>query len=155
MTKIRINESFEHVAGDTTIRVQAETLELDLDPMRLAAGVARALRDEIAAGIRGITVGAAPATIKRRLRQAISSTRLFNATGRLVDLLELVADQAGKVYAVTVPADHFDATFPPDRRAQVLQRLHELVPALRAPFDVPSIRHALEAAAAAMIRKVR
>lgn len=155
MTKIRINESFESAVGDTTIRVQAETLELDLDPMRLGAAVARAIRDEVAAGIRAITRAAAPATIKKRIRQGIASTHLFNATGRLVALLELVADQAAKRYAVTVPADHFDATFPADRRAAVLELLHELVPALRAPFDVPRIRQALEQAIASIVTKAR
>jgi hypothetical protein len=101
--------------------ISATPMTVDFDEQRLAAEVAPSLRDEIEAGIRGITKKAKPSTLKRS--KARRSPTLFNATGHLASSLGLAQD--GDAVAITAPGDRLQ-----DEKAVLLERLRELVPVL-------------------------
>lgn len=155
MTKVRIGQSFEARGAHSSVSCTAEGIEVELDEMTLAQRPARALLEAIVTGIRAISEAAAPATLKRRARAGITGSRLFNASGRLAELLGLRADTASKSYDITAPPDRLDLHTFGGELGKVIERLRELVPALRAPLDVPAFKNALEQTVTAMFRKVR
>jgi hypothetical protein len=135
------------------LNVRFETVTIDLDPEQFKP-LAESILEAIRTGIRSIGTQASRATIKKRLREGIASTTLFNASGRLVDALGLVVNRLGEwgmEWGVTIPADHFGPTFTAGAAERALERLRDLVVALRDPFEIPAVQKALELAVEAMI----
>lgn len=153
MTTVRINESFAAKAEHSSVTVQAETLEVELDESKLGRGPARALRDAVAAGIKGITELANKATIAARRRHGSASTRLFNDSGHLANAIELREDR-DHTFEIAAPADRFASSRFPEI-AELIAKLRELVPALRGPLDVASVRAAIEQSVRDMIKRIR
>ena len=95
------------------ISVKSEALTVDLDPAKLAAPVAEAIKEEIAAGIRGIS------------EKGRSGRRLFNNTGHLAS--DLSISSAGAELHIAAPPDRLQAA------GVLFSRLVELVPVLSDP----------------------
>jgi len=147
MPKVTINESFSARGEHTSVEVKAETVTVDLDERALGAEPARALKDAIARGIRGITELATRATLRRRKAEhpPSSGTRLFNDTGRLASGLTVDVASDG-TWNIAAPPDRLDPSKFRDLGAfeRMRQRLFELVPALRDPGLVPQVRTSIE-----------
>lgn len=166
--RIRINEPRTVRAGRFEINVRSRPLEFNLDPIAIAEGPARALRDAIAAGIRAITQSVAPATLRYRAeaRRALArgagwalerfgrsgapdGDRLFQGSGELAAHLEVRG--SGDGFQIVAPSDRLDA--PGTTAAALLERLAELVPALRDPFSNETLRAAIAEAWASVLAR--
>jgi hypothetical protein len=148
MTRIVLNESYTVRGEHTTVTVTGQPLEVTLDPAALGEGPATAIRDAIAAGIRGISERASKATIARRKAAGVSGDRLFNASGHLV--AALATEREGEDWNVTAPADRLDEA----RIPGITQRLADLVDAIRDPLAQRAVRDAIERTAGALVRKL-
>ena len=116
--------------------ITTETLDHDgLDNVKLAAPVANAIRDAIAAGIQGITAMARD-----------GKHRQFNRTGALVAGLHV--EQDGDAFAVLPPDDHFQGP----TADVLLARLVELVPVIADPTTSPRVQKALEVSSAQVVK---
>ena len=171
MAKIRLNEPRSVRAGGVSIETTGDVIELDTS-VDLVSGAATALRDAIAAGIRGISASVSPATLvyrekaKRAFergaawavarygggREPGSSSRLFNDSGELAAGIGVTVGPDGA--SVTVPADRL-GDLPGAPPGSTLERLRTLVPALAAPLDVPGVREAIAAAWARLVTLTR
>jgi len=104
--KTTIDETAKYGDKAASITVTADALEIDLDPATLGELPARAIAKEIGDGIRSCDVQASPATIARRKARGISSTRKWNATGKLA--ASVAASLEGTGYAITVSGDRLE-----------------------------------------------
>lgn len=170
-TRITINESFEARGTHSSVTVRAEPVEHVFDEDELGRGPSHAIAKAIREGIRAITQQASASTIARRqaavkaLARGASwaveryrgqpptgSTRLFNDSGRLADLV--VALVSGE-WRIAAPAARLDPTQVDGGSMTVehmLERLRELVPVLRDPLGDRSVREAIAATARDIIR---
>lgn len=171
MSKLTIDETHTTNGRHASVEVKADPLEHELDEVELGRGPAHAIRDAIAAGIKGIREKASAATIRKREqaraalargeawaveryagRQPGQSDRLFNDSGALADLR--VVEQ-GKEWVIATPPNR-DTTAPRGfdggAFAAMMRRLVELVPALRDPTGDPRVRAAIEEAARRVVR---
>lgn len=145
--KITINAPPSVRAGRFRVEIESEPITHDFDEAALGEGPARAIAAAIAEGIRAITEPAAAATIRARRAAGILSTRLFNATGKLARGIDAIA--RGEAWSINAPADRLGG----DREgAELLERLRELVGALRDPLGEPRVRAAIEASLERMIQ---
>jgi len=151
--KLTLNESRVHQAGRLRVEVTAEPIVHDFDARALGEGPARAIADAIRAGIRVIATAAAPATLRRRRAEGVTTTGLFNATGHLAR--DLTAAWRGDEWAIDAPADRLvaGAGRDADALARMLERLAELVPVLHDPIAAPGVRAAIEATLARLIQR--
>lgn len=100
--KLRIDESTTVKQGSATITVQAEPIEIEVDPLELGKKPAEALARAIARGIQSAPQ-ASPGTLRQRRAKGISGTQKWNATGHLAASIR--AERDGNGYAVVAPAD--------------------------------------------------
>lgn len=170
-TTITINESFEAKGAHSSVTVKAEPIEHTFDEDALGKGPAQAIAQAIRDGIKAITQQASAATIVKRREAAkalargaawaveryrgrppTGSTALFNDSGRLADIV--VSLVSGEWMIATQP----DRLNPQklDEGAtgvqRMIERLRELVPALRDPLADGRVRRAIEDAARSIIR---
>lgn len=164
--RITINESF----SGPGFTVKAEPIEHVFDDDKLGEGPAKALAKLVSEQIKAITETASGATIaaRERGRRALArgagwaveryrgraptgSRRLFNDSGTFADL---VAQLAAGVWQVVTAGNRLDQPRFGDAAdfADMMRRLRELVPALRAPLEQPEVRKAVETEVAAMIK---
>ena len=166
MRKIVINEGF----SGPGISVKAEPIEHTFDDDKLGEGPAKALAKLVSEQIKAITKTASDATIaaRERGRRALArgagwavrryggrpptgSQRMFNDSGAFA---ELVAQLASGVWQVITSPNRLDQPRfgDPADFADMMRRLRELVPALRAPLEQPEVRKAVENATSGMIK---
>jgi hypothetical protein len=119
-----------------------------MSEVTLGEGPAHAIAAAIARGIRSITEAASPATQRRRRGEGRAGPHLFNDTGRLAAGIDAVA--SGDEWRVAPPPDRL--TGDPSTVGRLVERLRELVPALRQPLDEPAVRRAIEQTLTSMIR---
>lgn len=165
-TKITINESFEARGEYTSVSCKAEPIEHTFDAAKLGEGPARAIAKTISDGIKAITASASSATVKRRASAraalargatwaverysggapgAASSSRLFNDSGALAHITATLG--AGADWAIATVSNRLDPSTLDGGAAalaELLERLVELVPALRDPLSVASVQDAIE-----------
>ncbi len=130
---ITLDESYE----SEDVVVTAEPLTVELDELELGKGPATAIATAVGKGIAAIASSASPATIRRRRSDGITSTRLFNATGKLAAGIRAAA--AGDGYEITAPADRLS-------EPGMAEQLAELVPAIRDPLGDAGVKAAVEKA---------
>jgi hypothetical protein len=148
--------------GRFTMSVRAQPLNVELDPMVLAAGGAAALRDAIAAGIRNIAQTVAPATMvyREKARKAFArgarwaldrydsppgiGDTMFNDSGELANDVELAAGDDS--YEISVPG-----RLQAEGGGDLTEQLAELVPVLDDPFSDTGVADAADEAANAMV----
>lgn len=150
--RITLNESYAARKGSVSVSVEAQPIHHNFDERELGAGPAAALRDAIVEGIRGITERVSKATLARRRKaNPGASDRLFNDSGRLAQGLDVRL--RGDTWEVTAPPDRLNASSVTDSGAleRMLQRLFELVPALRDPLTIKSVRDAIERSVSKLI----
>lgn len=99
--KIRavIDES-RHTHGVT---VTADRLEFELDTDEIARAAAEEAREQLSRAVRNSGTSAAESTIAQRKRKGIFSERMFYATGRLANGLEIEKIGDGRYEVVAPP----------------------------------------------------
>lgn len=104
--------------GRVSVEVTAEPLIHNFDEKKLGKGPAEAIRDAVEKAIKTISEQAASSTLAKRRAQGISSSKLFNATGRLARFLRVAETRDG-----------YETRSAPDRLvrlpADVIRRLFE------------------------------
>jgi len=103
--KMRRTLSSKSGGNVTTLTQEGHDIEIDLDPS-LFRRAGEALVKETKEAIRNIETKPSPTTIKRRRRKGILSTKLFIATGRLINSLQRVRTRDG--WAVRHAADRLE-----------------------------------------------
>lgn len=150
--------------------VEAETTKLDLTPPTLVVPVALAIAEVVREGIRGIGAQASAATKRYRAeaakafdrgatwararydgRRPNTSDRAFNDSGELAAGITAVAGEDRSTWNIDAPANRFARDEVGARR--MLQRLLELVPALRDPASREKVRTAMERAAEKVVAR--
>jgi hypothetical protein len=155
---ITINEPFEARTAHTSVTVTSEPLKHTFDERALGEGPAKAIARVLAEQIRKIGATATKATLERRGRRHHSApathqpgpARMFNATGKLA---ELVLRYAGDAWEVVTSSDRLGSEWSPANLARMMTRLRELVPALRDPLSHPDVRAAIEKTIGLIIRR--
>lgn len=151
-----------------TLTVKAEPVMFNLSAVALGAGPAEAIRNAIVNGIKAIGVMASPATLlKRKYAESAfnrgakwankrytggktgatvpaQSDRLFNDSGRLANGIFVRQNTGEKGWTINVPANRLDpSTFKMDAFIRMVDRLRELVPVIRNPFQDPAVVNAI------------
>jgi len=148
---ITLLESSTARAGRLAIETRGDAITHTFDEHLLGEGPARAIAAAIADGIRQIRELAAPPTLRRRRAAGIAATALFNATGRLAAGVAAIA--RGQEWVISPPADRLGADLhEPGARERMIDRLIELVPALRAPIEDRRVREAIARTLGLLIR---
>lgn len=132
--KLTLDESMRAKHGNVTVTIEADELEIEVDPAELGRAPAQAIARGIGVGIRSVSAQANPGTIRKRRAQGISSTTRWNATGRLASSIE-AQQQADGSYAIVAAGDRLQAP-------ELLERLAEDVPQLDG--DLPELDAAIE-----------
>ena len=140
--KTTIDESRKHTHGSASVKVSADALEIETDPIVLGLAPANAIAKAIGDGIRNCNVQASPGTIKRRKAQGISSETKWNATGKLAASIEAQRDQFG--YAIVAADDRL-------KEPGLLAELAQDVPVIDAPITA-EVDEAIEQALDTMLQ---
>ena len=109
-----------------SVEVESDTVDFELDSVKLAQPIADAMRDAIADGIRAITETSRDGKHK-----------LFNRTGALVEGLRVERD--GDAFVILPPSDHFTGP----NAAALLTKLVDLVPAIADPLSSQRVKDEL------------
>ncbi len=155
-----------------TFTIVSEPIFMNFDDIALGAGPAAAIRDLISAGIKGISQVASAATILRRKYAAAAfargqpgtvrrysggrtgatppgeSDRLYNDSGRLANGVFVRQNPSEGSWTVNVPANRLDpSTFKTQGLfVSMVDRLRDLVPAIRNPMEDPKVIEAISVA---------
>lgn len=135
-TKITINEGFEARDDHTSVECRTEPIDHVFDARALGQGPAQAIRDAIAAGIRAIAS-----------KTQDGKRQLFNRTGHLAEAMR-AEPGTGDDWNILRPDDRL-------RDPTLLERLRELVPALRDPLQVREVRDAIANTLRSVVRRRR
>ncbi len=164
-----------------TLSVSSEPVFHRFDPTKLGEGPALAIRAAIADGIKAISTSASPGTILRRksAERAIErgaphavrrysggrtgsttpgrSDKLFNDSLRLVEGLFVRQNPAENNWTINVPANRLDPSTFKERSdfIAMVDRLRDLVPALRNPLSLPAVKRAIDASIDELLQNER
>jgi hypothetical protein len=152
-----------------TISVTSTPISVHLDPLALGKPMAEVIAKAIADGIRAIRETASAETLLKRKYAATAfaagkrwavarysggrtgakpprpeNDRLFNDSGRLADGIIAMPNAKEQAWTVNTTANRLDrSTFSGGAFERMIQRLAELVPALRGnPLELPEVRAA-------------
>lgn len=89
--------------GRVSIEVKSEPIRHNFDEVALGKGPAEAIRALVESQIRSISKVVAKSTLAKRRAKGITSSRLYNATGKLAKGLSVAL--VGKEYQTRAPRD--------------------------------------------------
>lgn len=163
-----------------TMTVKSEVVVVNCDPDAIGKPVAEAIAKAIADGIRAISEVAKEGTLAARKAAAAAlargeawavkkysggrtgttppnqSDRAYNDSGRLANGITANASTKNGTFTINAPANRLDpATFTGDGFQRMVDRLVELVPALRNPFSDIGVQRTLRAVEGARHQKLR
>ncbi len=161
-----------------TLEISSTPIVVNLDEKEVARATAEAFVETVRAQIKAIGFNASPATLAKRKAQAKAfaegkawatrqfaggrmgamppnqTTKLYNNSGRLAAGIVANWSTQAKAWIVRFPANRFAPDFLRQPGAMaVLERLVDLVPALRAPFAEKAVKDAHDETWAAMHQK--
>lgn len=160
-----------------TISIAADPIAVNLNEREIARPVAEAIAEAIRKQTREIAETVSKATAAKRKAAEVafakgeawamkryaggrmgamppnqSGDKLFNDSGRLAAGITVNPDAKEGRWVINAPANRWVASnFKPGQMEALAQRWASLVPALRDPLDVPSVRDVLQKTTQAMI----